>query len=74
VTTKTGLCSAGGEEQSALSVFLPKAGGKLLPALSTPTIDLSVARAQHTLEGSLRRRGRDCIGMGQYRAVAEAAA
>jgi D-threo-aldose 1-dehydrogenase len=63
VTTKVGIYSPGGERQPPAAVFLRKAGGRLLPALSRPTVDWSVARAQRSLEASLRRLGRDCIDL-----------
>lgn len=63
VTTKVGIYSPGGEAQSAPEIFLRKAGGRLIPALSHPSHDWNVARAQKSLEGSLRRLGRDCIDL-----------
>jgi D-threo-aldose 1-dehydrogenase len=61
VTTKVGIYPPGGEQRSALSVLFRKTGGKVFPALSRPTVDFSLQRAQWSLEGSLRRLGRDCI-------------
>ena len=61
VTTKVGIYPPGGEQQSTLSILFRKAGGKVFPALSRPTVDFSLQRAQWALEGSLRRLGRDCI-------------
>lgn len=58
VTTKVGIYPPGGLHQPALSVFLRKAGGRVFPALSRPTIDFSLQRAKAALEGSLRRLGR----------------
>ena len=58
VATKVGLYSPGGEAQGAAEVFLRKAAGKLIPSLSRPSVDWSVARARTALEGSLRRLGR----------------
>jgi len=63
VTTKVGIYSPGGEQQPGWSIFARKAGGKLFPALSRPAIDFSVARAQKSLEGSLRRLGRETIDL-----------
>lgn len=63
VTTKVGIYSPGGEEQPAWSILARKAGGKLLPALSRPEIDFGVARAQRSLEGSLRRLSRETIDL-----------
>lgn len=61
VTTKVGIWSPGGENQGEASIFLRKAAGRLIPALSRPTIDFAVARAGAALEGSLRRLGRERI-------------
>jgi aryl-alcohol dehydrogenase-like predicted oxidoreductase len=63
VTTKVGIYSPGGEDQRGWSIFLRKAGGKIFPALSRPVIDFGVARAQKSLEGSLRRLGRETIDL-----------
>lgn len=59
LTTKVGIYSPGGEEQGAARVFLRKALGRAIPAISRPTIDFAVARARGALEGSLRRTGRE---------------
>jgi aryl-alcohol dehydrogenase-like predicted oxidoreductase len=61
VTTKVGLYSPGGENQSDAMIFARKAAGKFLPALSRPTVDLSVARARKALDDSLKRLGRDHV-------------
>ncbi len=61
VTTKVGLYSPGGENQSDAMIFLRKAAGKALPALSRPTVDFSVARARRALDDSLKRLGRDHV-------------
>lgn len=61
VTTKVGLYSPGGEMQSSSSVFIRKALGRLIKSASKPTIDFTVARAQKSLEGSLRRLRRSHI-------------
>ena len=63
MTTKVGLYSPGGEAQSALSIFVRKAAGRALPALSRPERDWRLARARGALEGSLRRLGRDHIDL-----------
>ena len=63
VTTKVGLYSPGGENQSDMIIFARKAAGKLLPALSRPTADLSVARARRALDDSLKRLGRDHVDL-----------
>jgi aryl-alcohol dehydrogenase-like predicted oxidoreductase len=61
VTTKVGLYSPGGEEQSGAAVFVRKATGRFIKAISRPTVDFAVARAKRTLEGSLRRLKRESI-------------
>lgn len=61
VTSKVGIYSPGGEDASHLSVFLRKAGGRLLPSLSRPEVDFSLNRARVALTASLRRLERDCI-------------
>ncbi|WP_246102991.1 aldo/keto reductase [Rhizobium straminoryzae] len=61
VTTKVGIYSPGGESQPAPAVFLRKAAGRFIKAISRPLIDFSVARARTTLEASLRRMGREVI-------------
>ncbi len=63
VTTKVGIYSPGGENQSAPAVFLRKAAGRVFPPLARPTHDWSVDRARQALEGSLRRLGRDHIDL-----------
>lgn len=63
VTTKVGLYSPGGEEQAAAAILLRKVAGRILPFLSRPSHDWSVARAKQSLEGSLRRLGRDHIDL-----------
>jgi aryl-alcohol dehydrogenase-like predicted oxidoreductase len=60
-TTKVGIYSPGGENQPWWAVFGRKAAGKLIPALSRPTVDFSIRRAQTALDGSLRRTGRDAV-------------
>ncbi len=63
VTTKVGLYSPGGENQSSLSVLIRKAGGKIIKSLSRPRSTFDLKRAQLSLEGSLRRLGRECIDL-----------
>ena len=58
VTTKVGIYPPGGELQSGPTIFLRKASGKIVRALSRRIIDGSVSRAQKSLEGSLKRLGR----------------
>jgi aryl-alcohol dehydrogenase-like predicted oxidoreductase len=61
VTSKVGIYAPGGEEQVALSIFLRKVAGKVAPRISSAIVDFSLTRARESLEGSLRRLGRDCI-------------
>jgi D-threo-aldose 1-dehydrogenase len=61
VTTKTGLYPPGGPQQGSLQVQLRKIAGKLLPSLSRPVVDFSVARARQSLDQSLKRLGRDKV-------------
>lgn len=61
VTTKVGIYSPGGETQPFSAMILRKAGGKLLPALSRPTISFNLQRASQALETSLARLERDHI-------------
>ena len=63
VTTKVGIYSAGGEAQSAASVLLRKIGGKVLARLSRPDRSFDLKRARASLEGSLRRLGREHIDL-----------
>jgi D-threo-aldose 1-dehydrogenase len=61
VATKVGIYSPGGEEQSQAAVFLRKAAGRVIRAISRPTIDFSVARARAALSASLKRLGRERV-------------
>ncbi|MCW2274451.1 hypothetical protein GJ654_08835 [Rhodoblastus acidophilus] len=63
VTSKVGLYAPAGEDGSAIAIFLRKAAGKLAPALSRAQVDFSLARAEDSLSGSLRRLGRDRIDL-----------
>jgi aryl-alcohol dehydrogenase-like predicted oxidoreductase len=60
-TTKVGIYSPGGENQTDASVFIRKAVGRFIKPVARPAIDFSLARARTALEGSLRRLGRDAI-------------
>ncbi len=55
VTTKVGIYSPGGEDASRSAVFLRKVAGRLVPAMSRPTVDFTLSRAQKMLESSLIR-------------------
>jgi aryl-alcohol dehydrogenase-like predicted oxidoreductase len=63
VTTKVGIYSPGGEMQSGPVIFLRKAGGKIIPALSRRTVDWDLSRAQRSLQDSLKRLGRDRVDL-----------
>jgi aryl-alcohol dehydrogenase-like predicted oxidoreductase len=63
VATKVGLYSPGGEAQPEAAVFFRKAAGRIFSGLSRPTVDWSVASARESLEGSLRRLGRERVDL-----------
>jgi aryl-alcohol dehydrogenase-like predicted oxidoreductase len=63
VTTKVGLYAPGGEDSPAGVILLRKAAGKVFPALSKAEVDFSLARAKLSLEGSLRRLGRERVDL-----------
>lgn len=63
VTTKVGLYSPGGEEQALPAVVARKLGGRLFPSMARPSQSFDLPRARLSLEGSLRRLGRDCIDL-----------
>ncbi len=62
-TSKVGIYSPGGEEQGNIAVFLRKASGRIMPAISQFTIDFSLSRAKKALDGSLKRSGRGTIDL-----------
>ncbi len=55
VATKVGLYSPGGSHGNMISVWARKLAGKVLPSLSRPVANWSIARAAESLEISLRR-------------------
>lgn len=63
VTTKVGLYAPGGHDSAAGMITARKAAGKLFPSLSRPVVDLAVDRARRSLEGSLRRLGRERVDL-----------
>jgi D-threo-aldose 1-dehydrogenase len=63
VATKVGLYPAGGADQHAFSVIFRKVAGKLVPAFSKAIVDWSIDRARKSLDGSLRRLGRERIDL-----------
>jgi D-threo-aldose 1-dehydrogenase len=63
VTTKVGIYSRGGEEQPTAAVVARKLGARVFPSLTRPTKSFDLTLAQRSLEGSLRRLGRDYIDL-----------
>jgi aryl-alcohol dehydrogenase-like predicted oxidoreductase len=63
VTTKVGIYSPGGEEQRDATILLRKLAGKLVPAISRPTVTFHLERARSALDNSLRRLGREQIDL-----------
>lgn len=63
VTTKVGLYSRGGEEQPLAAVVARKLSARVFPSVARPTRSFDLTRARRSLEGSLRRLGRDYIDL-----------
>ncbi len=63
VTTKVGIYSPGGENAARASIFLRKAAGRFVPAISRPTVDFTLARAQKMFESSLLRLKRKQVAL-----------
>jgi aryl-alcohol dehydrogenase-like predicted oxidoreductase len=63
VTTKVGLHAPGGHDSGAALITVRKAAGRVLRGLSRAIADTSLARARISLDGSLRRLGRDRIDL-----------
>lgn len=63
VATKVGIYTAGGEDQTPISVAFRKGVGKIIPSLCKKTVDWSVDRARRSLDGSLRRLGRERVDL-----------
>jgi len=61
VATKIGLYSPLGSARNIAQIYFKKGLGKLLPRLSKPTIDLSLSRAEKSLDQSLRNLRRDVV-------------
>jgi D-threo-aldose 1-dehydrogenase len=61
VTTKVGIYSPGGEDATHAAVFLRKAVGRLVPAISRPTVDFTLSRARKMLDASLSRLARERV-------------
>lgn len=63
VTTKVGLYPPDGSHANAVSVWTRKFAGRVLPTLSRPVADWSIAQAAKSLESSLRRLRVDQIDL-----------
>jgi aryl-alcohol dehydrogenase-like predicted oxidoreductase len=61
VTTKVGIYVPGGEDQRPFEVLARKVGGKAFKFLDRPYFDFALKKAQHALEASLRKLGREHI-------------
>ena len=61
VATKVGLYPAAGGSRHAAPVWVRKAFGRVIPALSSTVADWNVARARQSLDESLRRLGADYV-------------
>jgi D-threo-aldose 1-dehydrogenase len=59
VATKVGLYPPGGSSQTAGTILARKIVGKIFPSVSRAQVDWSVSRANRSLEGSLKRLGRE---------------
>src|SRR5262245_44485441 len=59
VATKVGLYPPGGGAQTRVAIVARKVLGKLYPPLSRVDVDLSVKRAEASLDASLKRLGRE---------------
>jgi aryl-alcohol dehydrogenase-like predicted oxidoreductase len=62
-TTKVGLHPPGGADQPAATAVVRKLLGRAFGSLSRPLVDFSVSSARRSLEGSLRRTGRDRVDL-----------
>lgn len=63
IATKVGLRSPGHEGQSVAETVLRKAAGRIVPKLSLHWRDFSLEWARQSLEGSLKRLGREHIDL-----------
>jgi D-threo-aldose 1-dehydrogenase len=61
VTTKVGIYSPGGQNQSDAMIFFRKAAGRLMRRISAPTKSFELSKAKEALDESLRRLGRETI-------------
>jgi aryl-alcohol dehydrogenase-like predicted oxidoreductase len=63
IATKVGLYPPGGSDAGRGHMIVRKVLGRILPRLSKPLVDLSVARARQSLLDSLRRMRRERIDL-----------
>lgn len=63
IATKVGLYAPDGSHPNTIAIWARKMAGKMLPALSQPVVDWSVAAARKSLELSLRRLSVDQIDL-----------
>jgi hypothetical protein len=63
IATKVGIYPPGRPSQSSAEVLFRKSGGKILPFLSRPSIDWTVARARKSLDQSLRHLRKDFVDL-----------
>jgi D-threo-aldose 1-dehydrogenase len=63
IATKVGLYPPGGADAPAAAVLARKVLGKMMPALSAPIADMSVALARRSLRDSLRRLKRERVDL-----------
>jgi aryl-alcohol dehydrogenase-like predicted oxidoreductase len=61
VTSKVGIYSPGGEQQSYGSILLRKAAGRVVASVARPSRDLDLRRARESLEATLRRLERERV-------------
>jgi hypothetical protein len=63
VATKVGLYPPGGAHGSRLRLLVNRAIGRVVPRISRPEVDFSVARARRSLDDSLRRMRRERVDL-----------
>jgi len=63
VATKVGLYPPGGAHGSRLRLYANRALGRILPQVTRPQVDFSVARARRSLDDSLRRLRRERVDL-----------
>ena len=61
IGSKFGLYPPGQERPGAIGAWVRKAAGRIVPALSAPRVDWTLATAQRSLEETLRVLRRDCV-------------